>query len=73
MSIQFKGDTNNDGRINFIDIPSALRIAAGLINVDEKTLLRLDIDEDGKVTDNDVLLLLDHVNGINLIDGVIDK
>jgi hypothetical protein len=73
MSIEFKGDTNNDGRINFIDIPSALRIAAGLINVDEKTLLRLDIDEDGKVTDNDVLLLLDHVNGINLIDGVIDK
>jgi hypothetical protein len=73
MSIEFKGDTNNDGRINFIDIPSALRIAAGLINVDENTLLRLDIDGDGEVTGNDVLLLLDHVNGDNLIDEVIDK
>ena len=73
MSIEFKGDTNNDGRINFIDIPSALRIVAGLATADADTLLRLDIDGDGEVTANDLKRLMDHVDGINLIDEVIYK
>ena len=67
---QFKGDLNNDGRITMIDIPISLRAAASMIT-DESVVKRGDVDGDGSTTVTDSKLILDHINGVNLIDGVI--
>ena len=67
---QFKGDLNNDGRITMIDIPICLRAASGMI-IDESVVKRGDVDGDGSTTISDMKLILDHIDGVNLIDGVI--
>ena len=72
---QFKGDLNNDGRISIIDIPLCARAAAAQLDdsviVNGVTYRRGDIDGDGVTSIDDVLLILDHINGVNLIDEVI--
>ena len=72
---QFKGDLNNDGRITMADIPLCLKAAAGQIDdsvvVGNVTYRRGDVDGDGSTTLDDLKLILDHIDGVNLIDGVI--
>jgi hypothetical protein len=68
--MQFKGDVDNDGRITMLDMPLALKVAAGLAGDDEMKA-RLDVDGDGLVTSDDVLALYAHINCETLIDGVI--
>ena len=72
---QFKGDLNNDGRITMADIPLCLRAESGLFDdsvvVGNVTYRRGDVDGDGSTTLDDLKLILDHINGVNLIDGVI--
>ena len=72
--IQFKGDLNNDGRITMIDIPICLRAVSGII-IDESVVKRGDVDGDGTTSVEDVKLIIKHLNGENLIDGVmyVDK
>ena len=71
----FIGDLNNDGRITMIDIPLCLKATAGQIDdsfiVNGVTYRRGDVDGDGSTTLEDLKLILDHINGVNLIDGVI--
>ena len=72
---QFIGDLNNDGRITMADIPLCLMAQAGLFDdsvvVGNVTYRRGDADGDGSTTFNDMELILDHINGVKLIDGVI--
>ena len=72
---QFIGDLNNDGRITMADIPLCLRAASGIFDdsvvVGNVTYRRGDVDGDGSTTLDDLKLILDHINGVNLIDGVI--
>ena len=72
---RFIGDLNNDGRITMIDIPLCLKAAAGQIDdsfiVDGVKYKQGDVDGDGSTTISDMKLILDHINGVNLIDGVI--
>lgn len=72
---QFVGDLNNDGRITMIDIPLCQKAAGGIFDdsviVDDVEYKRGDVDGDGNTSTNDVRLILDHINGVNLIDGVI--
>ena len=71
----FIGDLNNDGRITMIDIPLCLKAAAGQIDdsfiVNGVKYKQGDVDGDGSTTISDMKLILDHINGVNLIDGVI--
>ena len=64
---QFKGDLNNDGRITMIDIPLCLKASAGQFADNG----RGDINNDGATTTADIPLILKHINGVNLIDGVL--
>lgn len=72
---QFIGDLNNDGRITMADTLLCLKAAAGQIDdsvvVGNVTYRRGDVDGDGSTTLEDMKLILDHINGVNLIDGVI--
>ena len=72
---QFKGDLNNDGRITMADIPLCLMAQSGQFDdsvvVGNVTYRRGDVDGDGSTTFNDLELILNHINGVNLIDGVI--
>ena len=72
---QFIGDLNNDGRITMIDIPLCLKAVSGQIDdsvvVGNVTHRRGDVDGDGSTTISDEKRILDHINGVNLIDGVI--
>ena len=72
---QFKGDLNNDGRITMVDVPLLLKASAGQfsdkVTVNGVVFRRGDVNEDGTTSLNDFLVILDHLNGVNLIDGVI--
>lgn len=68
---EFKGDANNDGRIDIQDLRVGLRIVAGLLEINENDKMRMDVDDDGNATVEDVQKILDHINCVNLIDGVI--
>ena len=72
---QFIGDLTNDGRITMADIPLCLSAAAGIFDdsvvVGNVTYRRGDVNGDGSTTLEDLGLILDHINGVNLIDGVI--
>jgi hypothetical protein len=67
---QFKGDVNNNGRIDLIDTILILPVATGILG-DEDTLRRSDINGDGVVSTDDIFVLLKHLNGEELIDEVI--
>jgi hypothetical protein len=68
---EFRGDANNDGRIDIQDIRIGMRIVAGLLEINENDKARMDVDGDGGATVEDVRKILDHINCVNLIDGVI--
>ena len=72
---QFKGDLNNDGRITMVDVPLCAKASAGLfpdkVTVNGVVFRRGDINNDGETTIDDVYLIIDHLNGVNLIDEVI--
>lgn len=68
---EFKGDANNDGRIDIQDLRVGMRIVAGLLEINSNDKTRVDVDNDGNATLEDVRKILDHINCINLIDGVI--
>ena len=68
---EFKGDANNDGRIDIQDIRVGMRIVSGLLEINENDKARMDVDGDGSATLEDVQKILDHINCVNLIDGVI--
>jgi hypothetical protein len=68
---EFKGDANNDGRIDIQDIRVGQRIVAKLLEINENDEKRMDVDGDGSATLEDVRKILDHINCVNLIDGVI--
>jgi biopolymer transport protein ExbD len=68
---EFKGDANKDGRIDIQDIRVAMRIVSGLLEINENDKTRVDVDDDGNATLEDVQKILDHINCVNLIDGVI--
>ena len=67
---QFRGDVNNNGRIDLIDAVLILPVATGILG-DEDTLRRSDINGDGTVGTDDIFVLLKHLNGEELIDEVI--
>lgn len=72
---QFIGDMNNDGRITMADIPLCLMAQGGIFDdsvvVGNVTYRRGDVNGDGSTSFEDMELILDHINGVNLIDGVI--
>ena len=72
---RFIGDMNNDGRITMLDVPLCLKAAAGQIDdsfiINDVKYKQGDVDGDGSTTVTDVRLMLDHINGVNLIDEVI--
>lgn len=53
-----RGDVNGDGKISLRDALRALRVAAGIDEVDEDTYQKADADYDGTVSSEDALLLL---------------
>lgn len=67
---QFKGDVNNNGRIDLIDDLLILPVTLGIFG-DEDTIRRADINGDGVVSTDDIFVLLKHLNGEELIDEVI--
>ena len=72
---RFIGDMNNDGRITMIDVPLCLKAASGQIDdsfiINDVKYKQGDVDGDGSTTLTDVRLMLDHINGVNLIDEVV--
>ena len=68
---EFIGDSNNDGRIDSLDIPIGMRVVAGLETITENDKLRMDANGDGSATLSDVQEIYKHINCENLIDGVI--
>ena len=48
-----------------------MRIVAKLLEINENDEARMDVDGDGGATLEDVQNILDHINCVNLIDGVI--
>ena len=77
MAKQLKGDINNDGKISIIDMLTIFMYKSGAIpetgenslNPDE--LQRADVDNDGDVTLADALAIQKHIEGRDIIDGVI--
>jgi hypothetical protein len=67
---QFKGDVNNNGRIDLVDVALMLPVVTGLFG-DEDTIKRSDVDDDGSVSTSDIPVLMKHLNGEELIDEVI--
>lgn len=67
---QFKGDVNNNGRIDLVDVALMLPVITGLFG-DEDTIKRSDVDDDGSVSTSDIPVLMKHLSGEELIDEVI--
>ena len=57
-STPVKGDIDGDGVASVSDALRALRIAAGLLECDEKSIYAADIDGDGEITVADALGIL---------------
>ena len=68
---EFVGDSNNDGRIDSLDIPVGLRVVAGLEEITSNDNKRLDANGDGVMNVSDLRAIYDHINCVKLIDGVI--
>jgi hypothetical protein len=68
--LQFRGDADNDGRITVADIPLALRVVSGIVG-DSETRNRVDANGDGTPSIDDIRLIVKHIEGETLIDGVI--
>ena len=72
MANQLKGDINNDGRINMIDVYLTLRAASDSSLFYPEELERADVNSDGSVTSVDARTILKHISATNLIDEVIE-
>lgn len=68
--LEFKGDVNNDGKIDVVDVIYCLRLYSGLEG-DTNAKKRADVDNDGSVTLTDLKKIYAHTNCEDLIDGVI--
>lgn len=64
------GDVNNDGIINEDDVYLTLDISLRKVEADEKTVLRADMDGDGRVTIKDVKKLLQQVKNPRMVGDV---
>lgn len=71
MAKQLKGDINNDGKIDAIDMAICLNAAAGAISLGTEEAARADVDEDGRFNAVDARWILKHILGEKIIDGVI--
>lgn len=72
MAKQLRGDINNDGKIDVIDMTICLKSVVNSVSLDEGETLRADVNNDGNVSIFDARKLLQHVLGKELIDGVIE-
>ena len=72
MAKQLKGDINNDGRINMIDVYLTLRAVSDSSLFYPEELERADVNSDGSVTAIDARTILKHISATNLIDEVIE-
>ena len=70
--MQFKGDVDNDGKINMLDAMLSLKAVSDAITLDEEAITRGDVNNDGKVSLADVRTILKHISGKELIDEVIE-
>ena len=71
MAKQLKGDINNDGKISIIDMLLIFMYKSTEISLGPDELQRADTDNDGSVTLADALAIQKHIEGIDIIDGVI--
>ena len=72
MAKQLRGDINNDGKIDVIDMNICLKAVLDSSLLDSSEALRADANNDGKVSIADPRKLLKHITGTELIDGVIE-
>jgi hypothetical protein len=72
MAKQLRGDINNDGKIDVIDMNICLKAVLDNSILDGEELLRADANNDGKVSIMDPRKLLQHITGKELIDEVIE-
>jgi hypothetical protein len=66
----FLGDVDNDGRITFLDAVGVLQVSAGMIS-GPYVKWKADTNGDGVVTADDMNLILQHLSGEKILDGVI--
>lgn len=72
MAKQLKGDINNDGRINMIDVYLTLRAGSDSSLFYPEELERADVNSDGSVTAVDARTIIQHISATNLIDEAIE-
>ncbi len=70
--MQFKGDIDNDGKINMLDAILSLKAVSEEIALDEEATSRGDVNNDGKVSLIDTRAIIKHICGTELIDEVIE-
>lgn len=63
--IMVKGDINEDGRINIVDLMMCLHHVSGRTLLDGKMLLAADINDDGRANIVDLMRMLHYVSGRN--------
>ena len=72
MAKQILGDINNDGKINAIDAYVCLKAAPGSVSLDTEEAARADVNEDGRVSPQDLRWIFQHILGERIIDGWIE-
>ena len=72
MAKQLKGDINNDGKIDVIDLLICFAVVTGYFTLDTNEASRADVDNDTKITAVDARAMLQHIEGVKLIDGVVE-
>lgn len=71
MAKQLRGDVNNDGKISIIDMLLIFEYKSGAFSLEPDELQRADTDNDGSITLADALAIQKHIEGRDIIDGVI--
>ena len=72
MAKQLRGDVNNDGKLSIIDMLLIFMYKSTEISLSSDELQRADTDNDGSVTIADALAIQRHIEGRDIIDGVIE-
>ena len=67
-----KGDINDDGKIDLIDLMMCLNHVGGKEKLEEEQLERADISNDGEVNLVDLMRLLNHVGGKAILNGELE-
>lgn len=62
-----KGDINNDGKVNVLDIVKIQRFIVGLDSLDEVAKISADVNGDGKVNVLDIVKIQRHIVGLEVI------